>query len=113
MQPVYLNLPLRSRDSLISKAVFQSLLITLIDPVIPPQRLRQRVRFRLAKAEVQMPPPAFGVLKTTRHAPELQRLVFHRQQVGIETLADIQPALLALVLGQRVPLGLMDGGSVY
>ena len=55
------------------------------------------------EAEVQMPPPALGVLKPPRHPPDLARHLVGRIEVAIHALRGIEPGLLARMRGEHPP----------
>ena len=81
-----------------------SLIITgpgIVVPPAPVQVAPVRVAPIVVAPPVAMPPPAFGVLELLGHAAHCQRHLLHGQQVAVQTLADIEPLLLALVRRER------------
>jgi len=62
---------------------------------------------------VQMPPPAFGVLELFGQPADFEGHVIHRAQIGVQSLADIQPVLLAPVFSERREFYFLDGFSIH
>src|SRR5687767_8053957 len=80
---------------------------------VPPKNIAERVSVLSAETHMRMPAPAFGVLKAVRHFSHGERHLVHDAQVGIHSLAHVEPGLLTLMCGQSFPLLCVNGSGVY
>ena len=65
--------------------------------------LQQWIVLCFAETKMQVPPPALGGLETAGDIPQLSIQVLHRLQVGIQSLAFIEPFFLALMTAEHIP----------
>ena len=76
------------------------------------QRRAEGVVVGTAKPKVQMPSPAFGVFEDARDAANFSVEASHGIEIRIETLAFVEPELLAGVFGQHLFLLVDEVGRI-
>ncbi len=95
------------------KPFLRPFFVIAIDEILTLQHLSQRIILGAAIAKMQVSSPPFRMLELPGHLPRGKGHVFHNLQIGVESLAGIQPGLLALMLSQRLSLGRVNRLGVH